>query len=418
MVKRLLYRITKGTLLSLTTLILVGNSAQSLAVSPKTDVIHNARVVFFGDSLTHYGTWPETLKNRFNLSAAINAGVGGNTSSAGLSRFDSSVKAHNPDFVIINFGMNDHVTDRPNSPQTSKEWYKYNLETIADKVRGIGAIPVFFTTSYMVEETYYTRHPKENYASAGGALQLLDDYSEIMRQVSIEKKVDLVDVRAECERYSPQQLLDNDGVHLASMGNQLYAKVIGNFLDAKYSKPSAIKAVTVKFTDKHTGKHLIPAIRFEGAAGARIRLVAREIEGYELEGEAMKDYSFSASATQEFVFQYANISGTSIVTTTRSSAGTTKGQNNTTTNAHTTQSVSIGTTLVTGSAEMSEVSTDTSSKVEEKTVATMTSADKTGEKNVNKPLVIILCLASIIVAAGGSFVVYRRLKNGFAKRKK
>jgi LPXTG-motif cell wall-anchored protein len=48
----------------------------------------------------------------------------------------------------------------------------------------------------------------------------------------------------------------------------------------------------------------------------------------------------------------------------------------------------------------------------------MTSADKTGEKNVNKPLVIILCLASIIVAAGGSFVVYRRLKNGFAKRKK
>jgi hypothetical protein len=66
---------------------------------------------------------------------------------------------------------------------------------------------------------------------------------------------------------------------------------------------------------------------------------------------------------------------------------------------------------------MSEVSTDTSSKVEEKTVATMTSADKTGEKNANKPLVIILCLASIIVAAGGSFVVYRRLKNGFAKRK-
>jgi len=71
MVKRLLYRITKGTLLSLTTLILVGNSAQSLAVSPKTDVIHNARVVFFGDSLTHYGTCRRRREHKLSRAFAL-----------------------------------------------------------------------------------------------------------------------------------------------------------------------------------------------------------------------------------------------------------------------------------------------------------------------------------------------------------
>lgn len=406
-------------LITFSIIIPLNMNTNAQATISKTDVIQNSRVVFFGDSLTMHGTWPNALKVKFNLAAAINEGVGGNTSTNGLARFDTSVKAHNPDFVIINFGMNDHVTDLPNFPKTSKELYKYNLETIVDKVRAINAIPVFFTTSYMIEEMYYTRHPKDNYTEAGGAQQLLDDYIEIMRQVAVGKEVGLVDVRSECDKYSPKQLLADDGVHLADLGNQLYTKAIGNFLNAKYTKQPTVKSVTVRFINEKSGASLLPAIRFEGAAGARIRLVAKQIKNCKLESSAVKDHIFTASANQEYVFKYANInetgdtsiSHTATKSETTSTSIDTSSQINITTNQNNKSSDFNGAVSSTMNATESTNPNSFTLASEEITSTNISSMDNnTLPEKTDKLLIVILSVVGVLAMAGAGYAIYYKLR--------
>src|ERR1700722_8073416 len=78
------------------------------------------RIVCFGDSVTgvYYHTggrraWCDLLGlalERIYLNAKIemiNAGVSGNTSAEGLQRMEADVLSHNPQLVVVMFGLND-----------------------------------------------------------------------------------------------------------------------------------------------------------------------------------------------------------------------------------------------------------------------------------------------------------------------
>jgi lysophospholipase L1-like esterase len=214
-----------------------------------------ARVVAFGDSITYgYGVPPETnwvsqLQARFNLDM-INAGVSGNTSSQGLARIQNDVLAARPGFVIINFGMNDHVMTSLDHPQVSQTTFCNNLSSMIDQVRRINAIPILVTVNYLIEgdatQYYYHRHPAAYYANVGGAQAWLDRYLEIVRALAAEKNVDLVDVRAACDQYDRYQFLrslvngaaTDDGVHPYLLGSNVYARLIGDYLAAHYFQPA------------------------------------------------------------------------------------------------------------------------------------------------------------------------------------
>lgn len=224
-----------------------------LKISRKTlsKPIQDATVVAFGDSITlGYGLsaaqmWTSQLASRFNLNL-INAGVSGNTSSQGLARMDTDVLAKRPDFVIINFGMNDHVMDSLDNPKVSQSMFQTNLITMIDRVRSIGAIPVLIAVSYIIEgdasQYYYNRHPSSYYSNVGGAQAWLDTYIQIVRNVAVAKTVDLIDVRSGCNSYSRYDFLrslDNgaatdDGVHPYITGANIYAQLIGEHLAEHY----------------------------------------------------------------------------------------------------------------------------------------------------------------------------------------
>src|SRR5688500_9397236 len=133
--------------------------------------IAGARVVAFGDSITNdrarkkWPHWTAVLKERFGLEL-INAGVNGNTTAQGLARMDRDVLAHEPDFVLISFGMNDHAMRSRNQPKVPIDAFEKNLVAMVEKTRSIGATPVFITTNAIVEGTpgkehrkyYYDRH--------------------------------------------------------------------------------------------------------------------------------------------------------------------------------------------------------------------------------------------------------------------
>ncbi len=131
-------------------------------VSRKVPFIENGSVniVFLGDSVTHgcfssgYGKasydrfesytvkfhkmltvlFPNTV---FNI---INSGIGGNTASMGLARFDRDVLAYHPDLVVISFGLNDHG---------EPEKYVESLGIMFDKLNTL-EIPCVFLTENMM----------------------------------------------------------------------------------------------------------------------------------------------------------------------------------------------------------------------------------------------------------------------------
>ena len=88
----------------------------------------SVNIVFLGDSVTHgcfeSGTFPKahdrfesyTMKFHKMLSVLfpntvfniINSGIGGDTATGALARFDRDVVSYHPDLVVVSFGLNDH----------------------------------------------------------------------------------------------------------------------------------------------------------------------------------------------------------------------------------------------------------------------------------------------------------------------
>lgn len=215
--------------------------------------IQGAKVVAFGDSITagegipkDCQNWTDILKDRFGLQL-INSGIGGSTTSQALERIDGDVLSHKPDFVLINFGMNDHVMEEKNKPKVELKLFEENISEILYKVRGISAEPVLITTNYIIEgdenQYYYSRHSRSYYEEVGGAQAWLDKYLDVVRNVGIVTNSGIVDIRKYCENYNRYDFLrslkndiKHDGVHLHLLGALVYAEVIGEFLQVKYGQ--------------------------------------------------------------------------------------------------------------------------------------------------------------------------------------
>ena len=106
-------------------------------------------VVAFGDSIVEgYQQpegWPEilgrNLAGRYPGVRVINAGVSGDTAGDGLRRLQKDVLDHQPDLVIVAFGLN----DMKNGVQLSQ--FQEDISSIVREVSGSGAQPVLLTTT-------------------------------------------------------------------------------------------------------------------------------------------------------------------------------------------------------------------------------------------------------------------------------
>lgn len=122
-------------------------------------------IVAFGDSVTHGAVAPNEIdydtvfwqRLRRKLNAVrnyvpinvINAGIGGMTALGSVSRIDRHVLCHNPDLVIVQFGLND--------VNGTLEEYLGALRTIFTKCAQSGADVIFLTpnmlNTYVADDT-------------------------------------------------------------------------------------------------------------------------------------------------------------------------------------------------------------------------------------------------------------------------
>jgi lysophospholipase L1-like esterase len=107
------------------------------------------RIVALGDSTTEAGwegnaksVYPERLENALESHGidveVINAGISNTTSRQAAERFDSDVRRFDPDYVIIQFGINDSWIDASlgrTEPRLTLDEYEGYLQAIIEMVR-------------------------------------------------------------------------------------------------------------------------------------------------------------------------------------------------------------------------------------------------------------------------------------------
>ena len=179
------------------------------------------RIVCFGDSITRRG-YPAELGRLLGVPVA-SAGVGGNSSSAGLKRMDADVLATKPDIVVILFGTNDTRLDAP-KVHVPRERYVANLREMVARCRAAGARVVLCTVPPIAEDAYFQRHERAAFAAAGGLTAVLESYRAAVIKLGTELGLPVVDLGKALA--SRPEWLSLDGVHPAPVGNALIAQLV------------------------------------------------------------------------------------------------------------------------------------------------------------------------------------------------
>ena len=171
------------------------------------------KLLILGDSISAgYGlkeseNWVQLLEHSLNLSGIelkiINSSISGDTTTGGLSRIESDLREHNPNYVLVELGGNDALRGYP------IEKIKTNLLKIIDASLEAGANPIIM--QIRIPPNY-----GKNYVTAFESI-----YSEIAVEKNIPKMSFILEKVA-----LDKSLMQLDGIHPNSKAQPLSAKQV------------------------------------------------------------------------------------------------------------------------------------------------------------------------------------------------
>lgn len=237
-------------------------------------------ILAFGDSLTARSGWVSMLGGHIGTEV-INAGVGGDSTVNGMTRFESDVLAKAPDIALICFGMNDQAqVISSGKPNISLDTYSSNLTHFVTELQKIGTEVVFICPHDAYDGDGYYKPGEYGLNYAYGNMK---DFCEAMRQVAIAYGCDIIDIYAETQDADMRSFLNaGDGIHQSVTGHKLWTEYVSAYLHAKYDGKNAA-TITVVCKDE-SGKELA-SYTLTAAIGAKLFVPAKEIDGKTLSGE-------------------------------------------------------------------------------------------------------------------------------------
>lgn len=159
----------------------------------------------------------------------INSGVGGNTTEHGKLRFEEDVLSHNPDIVIIQFGINDsmvNVFEGATESRVDRLKYKENLEYFIQELKKENIYIILMTPNPI----RWTDETRELYGGSpydlgdeNGLNNTLKYYAETVRGLSRKYNTALVDVYCKFQHSEQIDALLLDGMHPNDKGHELVA---------------------------------------------------------------------------------------------------------------------------------------------------------------------------------------------------
>ena len=200
------------------------------------------RIVCLGDSVTkavRKGVLPEetfsaVLQKQLVADGyeveVFNAGIGGNTTADGLKRFESDVLAHNPNYVVLMFGLNDSWIDAGKTKsRVSVADYRRNLDEMLGNLRSRGIRAILMTPNPALPPKY---EPVRNATLKG--------YVRAVRDAAAEHHVPLLDVYqhfAELDLEVPDiNSFFTDAMHPNPAGQQEIATLLHSYFTAEFAQ--------------------------------------------------------------------------------------------------------------------------------------------------------------------------------------
>lgn len=219
-------------------------------------------IVVFGDSVTHgalgvneinYETvyW-NLLKKKLNAFRnympvnVINAGIGGITAKNSLARMDSQVLKHEPDLIIVCFGLNDVNGELDDYLNALTEIFRRSLES--------GAEVIFLTpnmlNTYVADDTY-SGHMEYAHKTAemqnGGKM---DKYINSAVKLAEEMNVTVCDCYREWKKLSETEdttmLLSNRINHPIPEMHELFASKLFEIVMGECAKDNSTESTMYK----------------------------------------------------------------------------------------------------------------------------------------------------------------------------
>lgn len=178
------------------------------------------RIVAFGDSTTarrddvekvYLDRLGEQLSQQGVNVETINAGVPGNNTNDARKRFETDVLQHEPDLVIVQFGLNDSAVDvwkdpPARTPRVSLDEYRQNLEHFVTTLCQLGTNTILMTANsvrWTPEILNLYGKPPYDPADPLGFNLHLPEYMQVLRQIGSQRNLPLVDMYSFYENYSP-----------------------------------------------------------------------------------------------------------------------------------------------------------------------------------------------------------------------
>ncbi len=169
----------------------------------------------------------------------INSGIGGNTTAMARARFEKDVLAHQPNVVILQFGINDSAVDvwkKPpaTAPRVALEDYRKNLREMVQVLKQHGARVILMTPNPIS----WTDPLRKRYNTAPYVLDDPDGmnvnlrhYAEAVRTLAKEETTDLIDIYTAFKKadqdpkHNPGGLC-KDGMHPDDEGHRIVANLL------------------------------------------------------------------------------------------------------------------------------------------------------------------------------------------------
>lgn len=199
------------------------------------------RIVALGDSITNgvrvgvreEDTYRNLLQEDLSRTTeykveVINAGVNGDITTTAIHRLEQDVLQYSPDYVTIMFGVNDAGYYRPatdsmaDTPRVTAGDFRSNLEAIIEAVQKIYAKPVLVTPVPMNSAYAHKDFPAylEN-----GLNYLVDEYADIIRALTSQAGLPLIDVHRAFSTDASTDKLVPDGIHPNKPGHRFIADI-------------------------------------------------------------------------------------------------------------------------------------------------------------------------------------------------
>ncbi|MBN2642655.1 MAG: SGNH/GDSL hydrolase family protein [Victivallales bacterium] len=199
------------------------------------------KLFFFGDSIcfgqgvSPHKTWVTRTAAKLNEEmpypvVVANPSINGNTTRMALERMPFDVQSHNPDIVVVQFGLNDcnfWLTDN-GMPRVSAKAFIANMEEIVERCFKSGAKFVLVNTNHPTTRDK-TVMPNTSYTYQ----QHNKKYNELLRNAfcNYDSRVLLIDIEQVFEATAKQKiplekLLLDDELHLSEQGHDVYYQTV------------------------------------------------------------------------------------------------------------------------------------------------------------------------------------------------